>query len=90
MHRCPELGLLVDRCSIRELQDVYPAIVSSIFSSNGGTGWGLRTTTRETNPHDFDVLYNFFIPLGPMFRLCYRLLNDAIKFELNTEILPVS
>ncbi|XP_053681568.1 sphingomyelin phosphodiesterase 4 isoform X2 [Sabethes cyaneus] len=89
MMRCPELGLLIDRSSIKELQDIYPLLVSSIFGINGGTGWGVRTMTRDTHPHDFDVLYNFFIPIGgPMFRLCYRLLNDPLKFELPISYLP--
>lgn len=51
-------------------------------------GWGLRTITQETNPLEFDYLYNFFIPLGPMLRLCYRLLSEPIKFEASIESLP--
>lgn len=91
--RCPELGLLIDRASLRELQDIYPVLVNSIFGVNtgGGTGWGFRLMTRDTHPHDFDVLYNFFIPIGgPMFRLCYRLLSDSLKYELPVGMLPVS
>lgn len=93
MMRCPELGLLIDRASLRELQDIYPVLVNSIFGVNtgGGTGWGFRLMTRDTHPHDFDVLYNFFIPIGgPMFRLCYRLLSDSLKYELPVGMLPVS
>ncbi|EDS26945.1 conserved hypothetical protein [Culex quinquefasciatus] len=91
MMRCPELGLLIDRASLRELQDIYPVLVNSIFGVNtgGGTGWGFRLITRDTHPHDFDVLYNFFIPIGgPMFRLCYRLLSDSLKYELPVGMLP--
>lgn len=44
--------------------------------------------TQETNPLEFDYLYNFFIPLGPMLRLCYRLLSEPIKFEASIESLP--
>ncbi|XP_055625696.1 sphingomyelin phosphodiesterase 4 [Toxorhynchites rutilus septentrionalis] len=90
MMRCPELGLLIDRASLRELQDIYPVLVNSIFGVNtGGTGWGFRVVTRDTHPHDFDILYNFFIPIGgPMFRLCYRLLNDSLKYELPVSCLP--
>ncbi|XP_058443755.1 sphingomyelin phosphodiesterase 4 [Malaya genurostris] len=89
MMRCPELGLLIDRASLKELQDIYPLLINSIFGINTGTGWGFRTMTRDTHPHDFDVLYNFFIPIGgPMFRLCYRLLNDSLKYELPISYLP--
>lgn len=79
------------RFSLKELQDIYPTLVNSVFGLNGGTGWGLRVMTRDTHPHDFDVLYNFFIPIGgPMFRMCYRLLNDSLKYELPIAYLPVS
>ncbi|XP_065075055.1 sphingomyelin phosphodiesterase 4 [Ochlerotatus camptorhynchus] len=89
MMRCPELGLLIDRASLKELQDIYPTLINSVFGLNGGTGWGLRVMTRDTHPHDFDVLYNFFIPIGgPMFRMCYRLLNDSLKYELPISYLP--
>lgn len=37
---------------------------------------------------EFDSLYGFFVPLGPMFRLCYRLLNEPIKFDIPVELLP--
>lgn len=52
------------------------------------TGWGLRTIAQNLNPLEFDYLYNFFIPLGPMFRLCYRLLSEPIKFEVPVDALP--
>lgn len=90
MHRCPELGLLIDRCSTKQLQDNFPLLVRAIFGLDGGTGWGFRTITKNLNPHEFEILYNFFIPLGPMFRMCYRLLNDALKFEVPISFIPVS
>lgn len=91
MDRCAELNVLFDRCNLRDLQELFPTIVNSIFGiGTGGLGWGLRATTKENSPACFDMLYNFFSPMGPMLRLCYRLLNDAIKFELSLEHLPVS
>ncbi|XP_055374987.1 sphingomyelin phosphodiesterase 4 [Condylostylus longicornis] len=91
IERCTELSVLFERCSLRELQEIFPAVINSIFGINSGClGWGLRTINKEKSsyPQVFDTLYNFFTPLGPMFRLCYRLLNDAIKFEFNIEMLP--
>lgn len=84
--------MFIDRSSIKELQDSFVPIVNSIFGIPGGIGWGFRTITRQAAQHEFDVLYKFFTPLGPMFRLCYRLLNDSnsIKFEIPIELLPVS
>nr|XP_013101708.1 unnamed protein product [Stomoxys calcitrans] len=89
MERCSELNMLFDICNLRELQELFPTIVNSVFGiGTGGLGWGLRATTKENSPQCFEMLYNFFAPMGPMFRLCYRLLNDAIKFELSLEHLP--
>lgn len=51
-------------------------------------GWGLRTITREMTSIEFEYVYSFFIPLGPMFRLCYRLLSEPIKFDVPIETLP--
>lgn len=88
IHRCPELGMLIDRCSTKQLQDNFPILIRSIFGLDGGAGWGFRTVTKLMNPHEFQILYNFFIPLGPMFRLCYRLLNDSLKFEVPIAYIP--
>jgi sphingomyelin phosphodiesterase 4 len=86
--KCPELGIHIDRASVKELQDVYPAMINSIFGVRGGQGWGFRTLTRETNPNDYNLLYNFFMPLGgPMFRLIYKLLTEPVKFEISVALL---
>ncbi|XP_067637109.1 sphingomyelin phosphodiesterase 4 [Eurosta solidaginis] len=87
--RCVELTQLFERCSLRELQDIFPAIIQSVFGiGSGGLGWGLRATTKENSPMCFDILHEFFSPVGPMLRLCYRLLNEAIKFDFNLDLLP--
>ncbi|XP_063707848.1 sphingomyelin phosphodiesterase 4 [Culicoides brevitarsis] len=89
MHRCPELGLIIDRASLKELQEIFPVLINSIFGLPGGSvGWGLRTTQQTVNHQEFEILYNFFIPLGPMFRLLYRLLSDPIKFDVPIGFLP--
>lgn len=69
---------------------MFPTLVQSIFGVPSTTGWGLRTTCRNLNQQEFDTMYNFFTPLGPMFRLCYRLLNEPFKFDVPIEMLPVS
>ncbi|XP_017468610.1 PREDICTED: sphingomyelin phosphodiesterase 4 isoform X1 [Rhagoletis zephyria] len=87
--RCLELTQLFERCSLRELQDIFPTIVQSVFGiGSGGLGWGLRATTKENSQMCFDILHDFFSPMGSMLRLCYRLLNDAIKFEFSLDLLP--
>lgn len=89
--RCAELGLLIDQCTVKDLQHFFPLLVQSIFGQTPGgspCGWGLRTVVGHPSAYEFDVLYSFLLPLGPMFRLCYRLLSDAIKFEVPIEQLP--
>ncbi|KAG4078094.1 hypothetical protein HA402_002145 [Bradysia odoriphaga] len=88
--RCTEFSHIIDRCSIKELHDIFPTLVNSIFGVPNSTGWGLRTICRSLNQHEFDCLYHFFTPLGPMFRLCYRLLNEPFKFDVPIEMLPFS
>ncbi|KAJ6638345.1 Sphingomyelin phosphodiesterase 4 [Pseudolycoriella hygida] len=88
--RCDEFSHIIERCSIKELHDLFPTLVNSIFGVPNTTGWGLRTVCRSLNQQEFDCLYNFFTPLGPMFRLCYRLLNEPFKFDVPIEMLPFS
>uniref|UniRef100_A0A1B0CYY0 Uncharacterized protein n=1 Tax=Phlebotomus papatasi TaxID=29031 RepID=A0A1B0CYY0_PHLPP len=87
--RCYQLGLLIEHCSIKELQEVFPTLVNSIFRSNNGVGWGLRSYVANISMYEFNILYDFFVPLGPMFRLCYKLLNDALKFDVPISTLPI-
>ncbi|KAL9873263.1 sphingomyelin phosphodiesterase 4 isoform X2 [Glossina fuscipes] len=89
LERCNELKILFNECNIHELQDIFPNVVQSVFGiGNRGIGWGLRTTTKKNAPQFFDTLFEFFAPMGPIFQICYRLLNDAIKFEINLDQLP--
>lgn len=91
LERCNQLESLFNECNIRELQDIFPNVVQSVFGiGDRGIGWGLRTTTKNSAPQFFDTLFAFFAPMGPLFQICYRLLNDAIKFEMNLDQLPVS
>lgn len=61
----------------------------NLLSDSHHSGWGLRTITREAAPMEFEYVYSFFGPLGPMFRLCYRLLSEPIKFDVPIEALPL-
>uniref|UniRef100_A0A1A9X2R9 Sphingomyelin phosphodiesterase 4 n=1 Tax=Glossina brevipalpis TaxID=37001 RepID=A0A1A9X2R9_9MUSC len=89
VERCNQLKIQFNECNVRELQDIFPNVVQSVFGiGNRGMGWGLRTITKENAPQLFDVLLEFLAPLGTMFQICYRLLNDAIKFEISLDQLP--
>lgn len=89
LERIQELSILFDRCSLRQIQEIYPHIVHSVFGINGNPlGWGLRTTTLENNPLQFQVLHQFFGICGSWMHLCHRLLADQCKFELDVSLLP--
>ncbi|CAB3224615.1 unnamed protein product [Arctia plantaginis] len=74
----------------KDLQALFPQLISSIFSPTFQNGWGLRTVTNEVNKYDFDALISFFEPMGPMFQLCYKLLSDPqLKYNLPLNLLPL-
>eukprot|EP00099_Drosophila_melanogaster_P022605 NP_650124.1 uncharacterized protein Dmel_CG6962 [Drosophila melanogaster] len=87
--RVHELSILFDRCSLRQVQEIFPHVVHSIFGIDGNPlGWGLRTTTLENNPVQFQTLHQFFGVCGPLMHVCHRLLVDQYKFELDINLLP--
>ncbi|KAH8383164.1 hypothetical protein KR009_007128, partial [Drosophila setifemur] len=89
LERLQKLSILFDRCSMRQIQEIFPHIVHSIFGINGNPlGWGLRTTTLENNPLQFQTLHQFFGVCGHWMHLCHRLLADQCKFELDIGLLP--
>ncbi|KAM3963113.1 sphingomyelin phosphodiesterase 4 [Aphomia sociella] len=85
-----ELTRIIDTGSIKDLQVLFPQLVSNIFSSTFSNGWGLRTITFDTNRYEFEALICFLEPLGPIFRLCYKLLSDSLlKYNLPINVLPL-
>lgn len=65
--------------------------MESIFGTSGGLSWGLRNITPTSHPQDFVTLHHFLGPLGPVFRLIYKLLTDIqVKYEYSVTHLPVS
>ncbi|XP_030376210.1 sphingomyelin phosphodiesterase 4 isoform X2 [Scaptodrosophila lebanonensis] len=89
MERLQELSIMFERCTARQIQEIYPMIVHSIFGINGNAlGWGLRTTTIENGPHYFNALHQFFGVTGPFMNICHRLLNETTKFAIDISLLP--
>lgn len=90
--RILELTRLIDRASPnKDLQAIFPQLVSNIFAPYNQNGWNLRQVTFETNRYEYQTLLSFLEPLGPMFRLCYKLLSDTqLKYNLPLNTLPVS
>lgn len=87
-----ELSRIIDQSTPnKDLQSLFPQLISNIFSNTFNNGWGLRTVTCDANRHSFEALISFFEPLGPMFRLCYKLLSDPqLKYNIPLNVLPVS
>lgn len=53
--------------------------------------WGIRNISSTNNVKDFEILHHFLGPLGPIFRLIYKLLTDCqVKYEFSVAHLPVS
>ncbi|KAH8267033.1 hypothetical protein KR018_001909 [Drosophila ironensis] len=86
--RIIELTKMFEDFPVRQLQEIFPQLVHSMFGINGNpVGWGLRTTTKN-EVKEFDSLQKFFGVTGPWMRMCHSLLADHCKFELDVNLLP--
>lgn len=87
-----ELTRLVDQSGPnKDLQAIFPQLISNIFAPSTQNGWNLRQVTYEANRYDYQALLSFLEPQGPMFRLCYKLLSDPqLKYNIPLNNLPVS
>lgn len=85
-----ELARIIDQSSPnKELQALFPQLISHIFASSLTNGWGLRNS-YESQRYDYDHLLQFLEPQGPLLRLCYKLLSDPqLKYELPINLLPM-
>lgn len=91
LDKLQQLEILFERCTVRQIQEIFPVIVHSIFGINGNPlGWGLRTTTMENASHYFNRLQHFLGVNGIWMHICHRLLNETTKFEIEINLLPVS
>lgn len=90
-NRYTELADYIDQSAVKELEILFPKLVAEIFSINLQSSWGLRTLKSDANYNSFNAVYNFLLPNGPMFRLCYKLLLDChLRYEFPYHYLPVS
>lgn len=88
--RCNGISKLVEEYSIKELEYVLPDIIEDIFGVINRVGWDLLNIEYASNPQEFDLLFRFLNPSGPIFRLCYKLLSDPyIKYKFHLSFLPV-
>ncbi|XP_071446859.1 sphingomyelin phosphodiesterase 4 [Hetaerina americana] len=88
-YRVEDIITVLDQCSNKELQSVYPILLESLFGTNDTYGWNLRNVYSNQNPRDFDLLFRFLHPNGPIFRLCYKLIGDSyLKYDFPLSYLP--
>ena len=90
-YRCDELVRIFEEYGSKELQLLFPHLLENIFGLANQTGWGLRTVYRNCQLREFEILFGFLQPGGPLFRLCYKLLTECyVKYEFPLTFLPVS
>ena len=90
VNRCRELAILIEESSTTELQHMFPILIDSLFGIADNIGWGLHTINLKKSPQDYEALCNFLNPLGPIFFLCYKLLQDCyLKYNFPISYLPV-
>ncbi|KAH8274422.1 hypothetical protein KR018_010105, partial [Drosophila ironensis] len=88
LKRIFELTKMFERFPVRQLREIFPQLVYSMFGLNGNpAGWGLRTTT-DYEEKEFECLMKFFGVTGPWMRLCHSLVAEPGKFELDVCMLP--
>ncbi|XP_054267801.1 sphingomyelin phosphodiesterase 4-like isoform X2 [Macrosteles quadrilineatus] len=87
--RCDSIARWVDECTNKDLENLLPDIVEDIFGVKNRVGWGLMSIEYSLNSGEYDLLFKFLHPNGPMFRLCYKLLSDPyIKYKFPLAFLP--
>ncbi|XP_022186537.2 sphingomyelin phosphodiesterase 4 isoform X2 [Nilaparvata lugens] len=87
--RCEMISKYVSECTNKELESLLPVLVEEIFGISNQVGWNLRLIKFDSNAHDYDVLFKFLHPSGPVFKLCYKLLSDChLKYEFQLSFLP--
>lgn len=89
--RCDEIARWVETYSVKDLEYVLPEIVEDIFGITNRGGWSLLNIEYTLQPQEYDIIFKFLNPNGPMFRLCYKLLSDPyLKYKFHLSFLPVS
>lgn len=74
---------------LKELKNVLPYMLESIFGYGQGPGWGLDTISRASTLQDFDSVRRLLAPEGPVLSLVYSLMADSLyEFPINS--IPVS
>ncbi|KAG7307674.1 hypothetical protein JYU34_007894 [Plutella xylostella] len=86
-----ELTKLIDSSPNKELQALFPQLISNIFGSSCyNNGWGLRSVTCEAQPQEYALLLAFLAPGGALLRLAARLLPEpAPRYTLPLHALPL-
>lgn len=98
--RCTELSLLIQEGLTTNSKDLLTAFIlicegcfdlRPVTAFESSNGWGLKSTTRNVSPFEYDQLVAFFSTTGPLFRLMEVLSKESYSVcEFPIEKLPVS
>ncbi|OXB64669.1 hypothetical protein ASZ78_008745 [Callipepla squamata] len=90
--RCHDLETVIEEFPAKELHDIFPWLVESIFGSLDGiiVGWNLRCLQGRTNPTEYSVALDFLDPSGPMMKLVYKLQAEEYRYDFPVSYLPNS
>ncbi|OXB73293.1 UNVERIFIED_CONTAM: hypothetical protein H355_008269 [Colinus virginianus] len=88
--RCHDLEAVIEEFPAKELHDIFPWLVESIFGSLDGiiVGWNLRCLQGRTNPTEYSVALDFLDPSGPMMKLVYKLQAEEYRYDFPVSYLP--
>ncbi|CAG2162445.1 unnamed protein product [Oppiella nova] len=94
--KCHSLSQLIHESianNAKEMQINYQSLVEDVFGVGGhsvSTDWSLKLVTRHCIPREFDAIYSFLHPNGPLFQLIRQLMNDPLnRYEFPKKYLPI-
>ncbi|KAM6985957.1 LOW QUALITY PROTEIN: sphingomyelin phosphodiesterase 4 [Aplochiton taeniatus] len=88
LQRCQELVKVINDYPAKELHQIFPWLVESVFGSLDGViaGWNLRFLHARSA--EYNIAMDFLDPSGPMMKLVYKLQAEEYKYEIPVNYLP--
>lgn len=90
--KIPELTRIIEESTHnKEFNAIFPQLIVNIFGwPSFSEGWGLRAISSHVNRNEYDAIYKFLHPQGPMFMLCYKMLGETqLTYNVSLDLLPV-
>jgi hypothetical protein len=80
----------INKAPLKELHQLFPCLLSSIFGYNGTIGWGLKLCHKTKHPREFQHGYDFLSPQGDIFKLIEKLNENGLFYKFPIKCLPHS